>query len=82
MSECGASGGTGIGAGHECICVCAQGHEGRHGCGAMWAEPETESEVLNVETVTAESIHADADTFGTMILEGAVYSWRYPDQLP
>ena len=70
MSECGASGGTGIGAGHECICVCAEGHEGRHGCGcgAMWAEPETGPRSWTSRPSPLRSIHADADTFGTMIL--------------
>lgn len=43
---CGASGGYGIGAGHECICTATAGHGkfyGRdHGCncGALWNDPE------------------------------------------
>jgi hypothetical protein len=41
---CGANGGTGIGAGHVCICAGRKGHEPYHGvghgckCGALWRD--------------------------------------------
>lgn len=54
VRKCGVSGGTGIGAGHVCICNAPLGHEpiyGRgHGCscGAVWSDPAPAGETAEV----------------------------------